>query len=88
MAKRQHELADAHAVGVAQRQHGQPARVDADEGEVHAAVEPDRAPVETAAVGQAHLDPLGLLDDMGVGDDETAGLDDEAGAGGAARLGG
>ena len=88
MTQRHHELADAQPVGIAQRQRGQVrGAIDADERQVDTTVLTDDLAVEPAAVGQPHLQPVGVLDDVGVGDDQAAGLDDEAGAAAAARLG-
>jgi hypothetical protein len=79
VTQREHELADADAVGVREAQRRQVLdAIDLDQREIHAIVTSNHLAAEPAPVREPHLDPVGCFHDVGVGDDQSLGRDDEA----------
>ena len=87
MAQRQHELADPHAVRVAEGQHGQVARaVDPDQGEIDPVVLAGDLAHEPPTVGHPDLDGVTDVDDVGVRHEQAGRVDEEARTGATAGL--
>ena len=84
MAQRQHQLADAEAVRIPEVGDRQARRLDLDQGQVHPVVLADEASFEAAAVGELHLDALGIAHDVGIRHQIAVLPDEEARSRGAA----
>ncbi len=87
MPQRQHELAHARLVGVAQQGHRQATPLDLEQRQVHALVEPHQPAIEAPAVGQTDLDAVGVAHHVGVRHQVAVLPDDEARARAASLLG-
>jgi hypothetical protein len=64
--QRQHQLADAEAVRIPEVGDWQARCLDLDQGQVHPVVQADEASFEAAAVGELHLDALGIAHDVSI----------------------
>ena len=81
IADREHDVADLHRVGVAERdRRADPSPSTLIEREVARLVGADHFRGERAAVGQLDPDLVGAVDDVVVGQDVAVGADDDAGA--------
>ena len=80
VAHRQHDVADAHGVGVAERQRLQVGAIDLHDRQIARLIRADHLGLEAAAVGQLDVHLLGAVDDVVVGQDVAVGPDDDAGA--------
>ena len=80
VADREHDVADADLVGVAERQRLQVGAVDLQHRQVARLVGADDLRLEGAAVGQFDADLLGAVDHVVVGEDVAVRPDDDAGA--------
>ncbi len=86
VADRQHPLAHSQGVGVPQRDTGEIAGVDLDDGDVRIRVAPHHLRAELPTVEQPHVEEIESLHDVVVGHDVAVGRDDEAAPAAALRL--